>query len=162
MTKGYMVTTKEMIDIAEKYIANNNIDALVISSTTGFTAYEYEKRGILNNVNCFICTQKLSEEIYMKEEVRNHFKNSGFNVIDIPHQYLTHKLGTKGVEILRSFSQGTKVCIELIEFLLEKDYLIDKKNVLAIAGTGSGADTILAFKLKSSKYKVCIIKLPIS
>lgn len=54
--------------------------------------------------------------------------------------------------LLRAFGQGTKVCIEIIMMACDGGCVDIGEKVIAVAGTGSGADTaVLATAAPSTK-----------
>jgi uncharacterized protein len=52
---------------------------------------------------------------------------------------------------LRRFGEGTKVAIEIVMEACDAGLIPEDAEVLAVAGTGYGADTILLIKSKPSK-----------
>ncbi|MHA2427903.1 MAG: hypothetical protein ACXADB_07765 [Candidatus Hermodarchaeia archaeon] len=47
--------------------------------------------------------------------------------------------------------QGTKVCVEIVAMACDAGLVQSDKAVLAIAGTGRGADTVLLIKSANSR-----------
>ena len=54
-------------------------------------------------------------------------------------------------DALRMMGQGTKVCVEIVAMACDSGLLASGKNVLAIAGTGRGADTVLIIRSANSR-----------
>jgi len=54
-------------------------------------------------------------------------------------------------DALRMMGQGTKVCVEIVAMACDSGLLESGKNVLAVAGTGQGADTVLVIKSANSR-----------
>ena len=54
-------------------------------------------------------------------------------------------------DTLRMLGQGTKVCVEIVAMACDNGLLESGRNVLAIAGTGKGADTVLVVRSANSK-----------
>lgn len=54
-------------------------------------------------------------------------------------------------DALRIMGQGTKVCVEIVAMACDNGLVESGKNVLAIAGTGRGADTVLVVKSANSR-----------
>ena len=76
-------------------------------------------------------------------------------MFEIPKGFLKNKIGISGTNIMRSVSQGFKVCIELTEFLLDKEELKTREKVLVIAGTLKGADTAVVMLInEDGRYSV--------
>jgi hypothetical protein len=53
--------------------------------------------------------------------------------------------------LLRCFSQGTKVCFEIVLMATDAGLLARGENIIAIAGTGRGSDTALVMQAASSR-----------
>ncbi len=54
--------------------------------------------------------------------------------------------------LLRCFSQGTKVCFETVLMATDAGLLASQERVIAIAGTGRGSDTALVMQAASSQH----------
>lgn len=52
---------------------------------------------------------------------------------------------------LRRFGEGTKVCCEIVMMAVDAGLIPEKEEVLAVAGTSRGADTVLAVRSAASK-----------
>jgi hypothetical protein len=88
----------------------------------------------------------------MIEAVRDKLQNSGLKILTATHLLggvdRALRLQFKGIypsEIvsssLRMFGQGTKVCIEISVMAADAGMVKAYNNIIAIGGTGSGADT---------------------
>ena len=113
----------------------------------------------------------------MPEELRQYLKDKGFHVHSAAHtlsgaerSLSTAFGGVYPVEIiahtLRMFSQGTKVCVEIAAMAADGGYVVGGEQVIVVAGSGSGADTVLLMRpevtSKILKTKIdCIICKPI-
>jgi hypothetical protein len=53
--------------------------------------------------------------------------------------------------LLRCFSQGTKVCFEIVLMTTDAGLLAKGERVIAMAGTGRGSDTALVMQASSSR-----------
>ena len=53
--------------------------------------------------------------------------------------------------LLRCFSQGVKVCFEIVMMATDAGLLERGESVIAMAGTGRGADTALVMQAASSQ-----------
>ena len=154
------IITDKTIKAVKKYLYLNNADCLVISSTTGYTADKFIKANVFSPKKCIICTQKLSESVYMSEDTKKNLEDIGVRFVDIPNKYLTNCIGLKSVNILRSIAQGVKVCVELIEYLCEQSIVNEMDTILVVAGTVQGADTIVEAIIKKKNYKIKIVRVP--
>jgi len=54
-------------------------------------------------------------------------------------------------DTLRMMGQGTKVCVEIVAMGSDAELIKSERNVLAIAGTHRGADTVLIIKSGNSR-----------
>ena len=65
------------------------------------------------------------------------------------------KMGSSTVTLiadsLRMMGQGTKVCVEIVAMACDAGLVESGKNVLTVAGTGRGADTVLIVKSANSR-----------
>lgn len=69
-----------------------------------------------------------------------------------PSRYrLSFTYETLIADTLRMMGQGTKVCIEIVAMACDAGLVDSDKNVLAIAGTGRGADTVLVVRSANSR-----------
>jgi uncharacterized protein len=53
--------------------------------------------------------------------------------------------------LLRCFSQGVKVCVEMVLMTTDAGFLAKGEKVIAIAGTARGSDTALVMQASSSR-----------
>ncbi|OZV13001.1 hypothetical protein CIW83_05495 [Tissierella sp. P1] len=145
-----------VLDTVSNYLKNNHIhiDHIVISSTTGFTAYKAIESLLKFSRNIIICKQDLNEKYSMNKNVMDEICRYA-TIVDIPKQFLKNKIGSKTVNILRQFSEGTKVCIELALYLIDNSYVNSNEKILVVAGTLKGADTSLTLFVNPDKsFKV--------
>ena len=54
--------------------------------------------------------------------------------------------------LLRCFSQGVKVCFEIVVMATDGGLVTPGEQVIAIAGTGRGSDTALVMQAASSQH----------
>jgi hypothetical protein len=54
-------------------------------------------------------------------------------------------------DALRMMGQETKVCVEMVSMACDAGMIDSEKEVIAVAGTGRGADTILVIKSENSR-----------
>jgi len=140
---------------------NNIFNYIVVSSTTGYTAFEALKVLKGFNIEIIVCKQDLNEEFSMCESAVKNLSEM-CRVVEIPRKYLANKIGESGVKIFRCFSQGIKVCIELLLYLLDMKIMCKGERVILIGGTLRGADTAISVEMVSqNNFKVLnIIAFP--
>lgn len=123
---------------------------LVIASTTGYTACKFEQIIKDLEINAIVCKQNLNDKLKMSLEAEVKIKSFS-EVVDIPRGYLRNLIGLESVNLLRCFSQGHKVCAELVLFLINKNKLKPGDNIMVITGTVIGADTAIEVLVKQNK-----------
>ncbi len=93
----------------------------------------------------------------MSEEVQTKIRGMGGKILVTGHAFagvsraINRKFSTLGpaelaANILRIFGQGTKVCVETTYMAADAGLISMERDVMAIAGTGRGADTALVLK----------------
>ena len=146
------MTTQETIKKAVDYAKENNIKNIVVATTTGgnLTYLEDEKDlHIVGVTNAYDQGQN-----QMREEVRKHFEEAGMDIVTAGHAlsgaercFSTYFGGYGPTEILantlRMFSQGVKVCVEVSTMALDAGKIPYQEKIVAIAGSGRGADTVV-------------------
>ena len=134
------------------YVKENNIKNIVVATTTGgnLTYLEDEKDlHIVGVTNAYDQGQN-----QMREEVRKHFEEAGMDIVTAGHAlsgaercFSTYFGGYGPTEIvantLRMFSQGVKVCVEVSTMALDAGKIPYQEKIVAIAGSGRGADTVV-------------------
>jgi hypothetical protein len=147
--------TKETIVLALKAAQEKNIDYIIVASSSGDTCKQLINP---NNINiiCVTHAHGYPEEgkSEMLLEVRHELENSGIKVLTTTHVLSGAERGISKsfggvypVEIiahtLRMLGQGTKVCVEISVMALDAGLIPYGKPVIAVGGSGEGADTAL-------------------
>lgn len=142
------------LERAHSYCEEHELRDVVIASTTGYTAKLAVSYFKPEKYNLVIVThntgfkengvQEFSREIREDLESRGVKVYTGTMVLRNLNRAIRDKLHFSETEIvnatLRMFGEGTKVCFEICAMACDAG-LIPPKEVMAIAGTGSGADT---------------------
>lgn len=139
------------------------IKHLVVASSTGETAKLLLGSGL--NIICVTHQAGYSNpgEIEIPKETRQFLQKEGAKVLTTTHllagvdRALRFKFqGVYPAEIiantLRMFGQGTKVCVEVAVMALDAGLIPYGEEVIAIGGTGEGADTALVLVPAHSGY----------
>ncbi len=105
---------------------------------------------------------KEPNHLEMSGEVRDSIKSFGAEVCTGP--MLTHSLDTAFSQkfggsyltqivanSLRRFGEGAKVCCECVMMAVDSGLIPEGDEVLSVAGTARGADTVLLIKSAASK-----------
>jgi len=151
-TKPGKGNTEKTIELALKAAKERDIRHIVIASTSGESARLLAGSGL--NVVCVTHVNGFSEKgkHEISAEIRADLVKEGVQVLTTSHllsgaerAFSTKFGGTYPVEImahtLRMFGQGTKVCVEIAVMALDAGLIPYGEKVMAIGGTGRGADT---------------------
>lgn len=155
--------TGATIEAAVRYGRENGIRNIVVASTTGFTALAVLDKVPREEFDITVVTHNtgFGEEgtQTFPAEIVNRLSQSGIKVLT--GTMVLRSLGTSIRELtgyseqdlvantLRMFSQGIKVCVEITAMAADGGH-IPFEDVIAIAGTGRGADTACLVKANSS------------
>lgn len=137
---------------------NSGIKKVVIASTTGQTAMKamdfFKEKGI----KLIVVPHQFGfrEKNSFPQELVKTLKDSGHEVHFGTMLFHTDNLygssiPTAMANLLRCFSQGVKVCFEIVMMTTDAGLLTIGERVIAIAGTGRGADTALLMQAGSSR-----------
>ncbi len=157
--KGGKGCTDDALMIAKEYCETHNTDSIVVASTTGYTA---EKAAdIFENKNLVIVTHvygfRKSNSVEFPEDLRKALRDRGVKMITAAHamggvnNLADSSIGSIIANTLRTFSQGTKVCLEIAAEAADSGHVNTKDEIIAIGGTGRGADTVMVIKPEISR-----------
>ena len=155
--------TGKILDLLEEAAEHYRVGQVVVASTWGDTGLAVARRLRGKNFNLVIVTHnagfKEPGTMEMPAETRNEIEALGGRVHTgtMPFRTIGTAIREKGgysqqdltANILRMFCQGIKVCVEIVMMAADAGY-ITPDNVLAVAGTGRGADTLALIKPASS------------
>jgi hypothetical protein len=149
--------TQKTAELAIKTAKERGIKDIVVASNTGETVEYFLESGL--NIVCVTHVNGYREpgKNEMAEEKRKQLESKGVKVLTTTHvlsgaeRSMSNKFqGVYPVEImahtLRMFGQGVKVCVEIATMALDAGLIPYGKNVVAIGGTGRGADTAVILK----------------
>ncbi len=170
--------TERTLDVVEKFLgANPDIQHVVVASTQGDTGLAASRR--YNNHKCIVVSHQtgfvMDNENEMQESIRKEIENNGASVLTCTHAFagvdrgIRKQFGTWTTAeffavVYRTFGQGTKVCAEIALMAADAGLVPVDKNIVAIAGTGRGADTAWVVqpantnKFPELKMRGCIAK----
>jgi hypothetical protein len=171
--------TEETLKIALKAAKERDIDTVLISSTTGYTAQMavpiYKDSGLKVVVVTHATGYREKGVQMMKDETRKKLKEAGYKVVTCT-DVLTGAVGA-GVgrqrpgksdpqegrlpwivpppnvivaNTLRMFSQGVKVCPEIAMMAVDCNAIPSGAKVVAVAGSHAGADTAMVLEASES------------
>jgi len=157
--------TPECIEIVQKLLQEGYKD-VVVASTTGQTGLAFAKALRDRKINLVIVTHssgfRKPNESEAPEPTLQEIRDLGAKVYT--GTILTHSIETSlmkehgGIyptyviaQTLRLFSQGVKVCVEIVMEAVDAGILPEGREVIAVGGTGRGADTVMIIKSAASK-----------
>jgi len=151
--------TETLLKFVKDYAENQGVNHIVVASTTGETGVKASE--VFKGFNIVVVThhagftelgaQELTEENRLK------ILENGAKILTATHalssveRAVRKKFGAIQLleligHTLRLFSQGTKVCVEIVLMAADAGLIPVDKDVIAIAGTDRGADTALLIK----------------
>jgi hypothetical protein len=148
--------TDALLRIVKEYVEKEGIRHIVVASTTGETGAKASK--IFKGCNIVIVTHCFGfrepgkielEDEYRREILANGAKIfTGVHALSSVERAIRKDFGTmQPLELiantLRLMGEGTKVCVEITLMAADAGLIPVDKDVIAIAGTGRGADTAL-------------------
>jgi len=151
--------TDTLLSLAKKYVQGAGIKDIVVASTTGYTGVKASK--IFKGLNVVVVTHHTGflnpSQNELEEENRKKIIENGAKILTATHalsgveRAVRKKFATiMPLEImahaLRLFGEGTKVCVEIATMACDAGLVSENKEIIAIAGTGHGADTALVIK----------------
>jgi len=151
--------TDALLNIIKKYVEKRNIQDIVVASTRGLTGVKASE--ILKGRNVVVVTHhagfKEPGKNELKEEYRQRILANGAKIFTGTHalssveRAIRRRFGTVGpleviANTLRLLGQGTKVCVEIVLMAADAGLINMDRDVVAIGGTGRGADTALLIK----------------
>jgi hypothetical protein len=151
---------KKLIEFAKKRADELGIRDIVVASSHGGTALAVKQEFEESNIIAVSIAEGFSmrEGWCMLPEERKKLEESGIRVLTATHALgngvagaFAEKYGGKPVEeIVRDafyrFGQGMKVCVEIVLMAADSGLIPMDKEIMAIAGTGTGADTCIIVK----------------
>lgn len=175
--KGGPQNTDKALEIAKKYVDKFGIDDIIIASTTGMTAEKATEIFDTERFNIVIVTHAY---YFVNSSVRQEFPMEKLKILKkkgLKFHIGTHSMSgiERGLRIGKEawlfvdllakllgwlFSPGIKVCIEITTTVCDAGLIPDlNRDVIAIAGTGRGADTVCLIRpAPSSEFKDLRVK----
>jgi len=159
--KGGAANTDRTLEVAKERAKQLGIKDIVVASTHGGTALRAAKlfRDMKANVVAVTISDAFSKEGWvMTNEERKKLEAEGIKVLTCSHALgdgvaasMAEKHGGISMEqivcqTLYRFSQGMKVSVEVALMAADAGLIRTDREVIAIAGTGEGADTAIVVK----------------
>ena len=148
--------TVKVLELVREYAEKNNIRSIVIASTRGFVAEKALEILDPERFNIIIVThvswfrEGVKQEF--NEDLHSNLIERGVKVITAAHalggicsavdkKYGGLSPGGLIANVLRTFCEGMKVAVEIALMATDAGYVKPGEDVIAVAGTGRGADT---------------------
>jgi len=151
--------TELLLQIVKNYAEKEEINDIVVASTTGETGVKAAR--IFKPKNVVVITHHFGfrepgktefQDVYRREILANGAKIfTGTHALSSIERAIRKEFGTlQTLELiantLRLMGEGTKVCVEITLMAADAGLIPIDRDIIAIAGTGRGADTALRIK----------------
>ena len=148
--------TETLLRFTKEYLEKEDIRDIIVASTTGKTGAKAAKT--FKGWNVVVVTHSFGfqepgktelQEEHKKEILANEAKIfTGIHALSSAERAVRKNFGTIQplelmANVLRLLGEGTKVCAEITMMAADAGLIPSDKDVVAIAGTGRGADTAL-------------------
>ena len=143
--------TTEVIRLVNERARARGINRFVVASTRGATAGDFMEAVTGTDYRLVIVPwqfgfkgedQPFPQELAGELRARNHQVHFGTMLFHTTEFYGTSTPQAMAT-LLRTFGQGTKVCLEILLMACDGGCIRIGEKVIAVAGTGSGADTAI-------------------
>ena len=158
--------TEACLRIVKEMVEKESFSFVVVASTNGDTALALHEALKGSNATLVVVTHsagfKQPNQFEFNKDVRAQLTAEGTQVLTTT--ILTHSLETslaskyQGVmpthiiaHSLRRWGEGSKVCCEIVMEAADAGLIPEAEHVIAVAGTGHGADTVCVVKSAASK-----------
>jgi uncharacterized protein len=151
--------TEVTLSLTKVRLSALGIKKLVLASTTGATARKAVEFFKDTDVKLIIVPHQFGfrETNPFPPELVTSLRQSGHEVHFATMLFHTDELYGSGnptalANVLRCFSEGTKVCFEIVLMATDAGLVARGETVIAVAGTGRGSDTALVMQAASSRH----------
>lgn len=151
--------TDALFEVLKSYVEKENIRDVVVASTTGQTGAKAAR--IFKGYNVVVVTHgsgfkepgknELLEELRMEIVANGGRIFTGVHALSSVERAVRKEFGSiQPLELIASalkrMGEGTKVCVEICIMAADAGLIPVDKDVVAIGGTGRGADTALRIR----------------
>lgn len=148
--------THLLLKFTKEYVEKEDIRDIIVASTTGKTGAEaartFKGRNVVVVTHNFGFLEPGKNEL--QEEHRKEILSEGAKIFTGVHALSSAERAVRKdfgtiqplelmANVLRRLGEGTKVCVEITMMAADAGLIPADKDVVAIAGTGRGADTAL-------------------
>jgi hypothetical protein len=150
--------TETTLELAKKRAAKRNIKNVVIASSGGFSAEKALEVFKDTTVKLTIVSMGTSARSSFSENVKPRLEGAGHNLCFSGD--VTYELPEIAITTLRRFSEGMKVCVQVMLVAVGAGLIQAGQEVVAVGGSGprgyekgGGADTAIVIEaMKSSDF----------
>jgi len=150
------LNTDTLLNAVKDYAQKENIRDIVVASTTGKTGAKVAK--IFKDLNVVVVTHNFGFQKPGETELQEEHKKEilavgakifmGVHALSSAERAVRKEFGTIQplelmANVLRRMGEGTKVCVEITMMAADAGLIPINRDIIAIAGTGRGADTAL-------------------
>lgn len=152
--------TEVTFGLVKERMETTGVKRIVLASTTGTTAVKAMEYFKNQDIQIIVVPHqfdfKRKQNPFPPELVKTlqesghavHFGTMLFHTGDFYGTAIPTVMAT----VLRCFSQGVKVCFEIVLMVTDAGLLASGEEVIAIAGTGHGSDTALLMQAASTQH----------
>ncbi len=149
--------TSETIKAAKKAALDLGLKHVVVASGSGTTGVKVAEEFKDSGVKVVVATE-YAGAVEFSEKNRKKLEKLNATVVTSMHAFLSPADSISKIyanhcsentiikDVLRRFSQGTKVATEVVMMATDAGAIPAGEDVVAIAGTGEGADTAIIIK----------------
>jgi hypothetical protein len=151
--------TDALLKVVKEYIAKEKITNIIVASSTGETGAKAAKAFKGNNTVVVTHCHGFQEpgKFELREEFKKEILANGAKVFTGTHALSSAERAIRKTfdtmepleliaNTLRLMGEGTKVCVEITLMAADAGLIPADQDVVAVAGTGKGADTALRIK----------------
>jgi hypothetical protein len=151
--------TDALLGFVKEHTEKEGIKDIVVASTSGETGIKaseiFKGYNLVIVTHCFGFQEPGKTELledHRKEILANGAKIfTGVHALSSVEQAIRKDFGTIQpleliANVLRLMGEGTKVCVEIALMAADAGLILVDKDIIAIAGTGKGADTALRIR----------------
>lgn len=158
--------TSALLRIVKSYVEKERVKDVVVASTTGQTGAQASK--ILKGCNVVVVGHSYGFKELGKNEMEKQYEERiladkakifiGTHALSSAERAVRKEFGTIQpleliANVLRRMGEGTKVCVEVTLMAADAGLIPVDRDIIAIGGTGRGADTALRiYPANSSKF----------
>ncbi len=151
--------TETTLELARKRAQELKIRSILVATTKGNTGALAAQ--VFKEFNLIVATHstgfKQPDSQELEEELQKEILDLGGNILTCTHAFggigraIRKKFGTYELDdiianTLRIFGEGVKVCCEIVLMATDAGLIKTDEEVIAIGGTGRGADTAVVIK----------------